>query len=70
MRDRYGVKIAGGYKELAGKLFRLGHMGATAHPAFLAALLAVLERSLLDVGHRVTLGTGVGGALAALDDWT
>jgi len=69
MRDRYGVKISGGYKELAGKLFRLGHMGPTAHPAYLAALLAVLERSLLDVGHRVTLGAGVGGALAALEDW-
>ena len=27
MRERYGVMISGGYGELAGKLFRLGHMG-------------------------------------------
>jgi len=33
------------------------------------ALLAILERSLADLGMPVTLGTGVGAAMAALGDW-
>lgn len=69
MRDAYGVKISGGYKELAGKTFRLGHMGASAHPVPLAGLLAVLERSLADLGRHVALGAGVGAAISALGDW-
>ncbi|WP_324716766.1 alanine--glyoxylate aminotransferase family protein [Carboxydochorda subterranea] len=69
MRSRYGVMISGGYGELAGKLFRLGHMGKAAHPAYLAAQLAVLERSLADLGFPVKLGAGVGAALEALGDW-
>ncbi|HBY97974.1 MAG TPA: hypothetical protein DEP84_29205 [Chloroflexi bacterium] len=32
MRERYGVMISGGDGELAGKLFRPGHMGKAAHP--------------------------------------
>jgi pyridoxamine--pyruvate transaminase len=69
MRGVYGIGIAGGYKELVGKTFRLGHMGRSAHPAALAALLAVLERSLADLGMQVTLGAGVGAAMAALTAW-
>jgi pyridoxamine--pyruvate transaminase len=69
MRERYGVKISGGYKELAGKTFRLGHMGASAHPVPLAGLLAVLERSLADLGWRAALGAGVGAAMSVLGDW-
>ena len=67
MRHRYGVTISPGYGELLGKLFRLGHMGpAQAHPTVLAAQLAVLERSLADLGYPVQLGAGVGAAQAAL----
>ena len=69
MRERYGVMISGGYGDLAGKLFRLGHMGLAAHPTHLAAQLAVLERSLADLGHPVQLGAGVGAAMAALEGW-
>ena len=68
MRERYGVMISGGYGELAGKLFRLGHMGQAAHPAYLAAQIAVLERSLKDLGWPVELGAGVGAAMGALED--
>ena len=67
MRHRYGVMISPGYGELHGQLFRLGHMGpAQAHPTVLAAQLAVLERSLADLGFPVQLGAGVGAAMAAL----
>jgi pyridoxamine--pyruvate transaminase len=70
MRQRYGVTISPGYGGLKGQLFRLGHMGpAQVHPTVLAAQLAVLERSLTDLGHPVQLGAGVGAAMAALTDW-
>jgi len=69
LRDRYGVMISGGYGELAGKLFRLGHMGLAAHPTYLCAQLAMLERSLVDLGVPLTLGEGVGAALESLSDW-
>lgn len=69
MRKRYGVMISGGYGELAGQLFRLGHMGKVAHPSYLAAQLAVLERSLADLGMAIEFGAGVGAAMAALADW-
>ena len=69
MRERYGVMISGGYGDLAGKVFRLGHMGMAAHPTALFAQLGVLERSLADLGHPVDFGAGVGAAIAALDVW-
>jgi pyridoxamine--pyruvate transaminase len=69
MRERYGVMISPGYGDLYGKLFRLGHMGMAAHPTALAAQLAILERSLKDLGHPVELGAGVGAAMAALEGW-
>jgi pyridoxamine--pyruvate transaminase len=69
MRERYGVMISGGYGELAGRLFRLGHMAGAAHPTYLAAQLAILERSLADLGRPVKLGAGVGAAMAALEGW-
>ncbi|MCL4303010.1 MAG: alanine--glyoxylate aminotransferase family protein [Anaerolineae bacterium] len=69
MRNRYGVMISGGYGELAGQLFRLGHMGKAAHPAYLAAQLAMLERSLADLGRPAEFGAGVGAAMAALEGW-
>jgi pyridoxamine--pyruvate transaminase len=70
LRERYGVMISGGYGELAGKLFRLGHMGLAAHPTYLTAQLGMLERTLADLGVDVTLGRGVGAALEALSDWS
>jgi pyridoxamine--pyruvate transaminase len=66
LRDRYGIMISGGYGELLGKLVRLGHMGMAAHPAYLAAQLAMLERTLSDLGRDVELGAGVGAALDSL----
>jgi pyridoxamine--pyruvate transaminase len=69
MRDRYGVMISGGYGELVGQLFRLGHMGKVAHPTYLAAQLAILERTLADLGYPVEFGAGVGAAMAALEGW-
>jgi pyridoxamine--pyruvate transaminase len=70
LRDRYGIMISGGYGELSGKLFRLGHMGMAAHPTYLSAQLAMLERTLKDLGRKVELGAGVGAALESLSGWS
>ena len=69
MRNRYGVMISGGYGELSGKLFRLGHMGMSAHPTAVIAQIGILERTLVDLGHPVEFGSGVGAAIAAFDGW-
>jgi pyridoxamine--pyruvate transaminase len=69
LRERYGVMISGGYGELSGQLFRLGHMGLAAHPTRLCAQIAMLERTLADLGVGVELGSGVGAALTALESW-
>jgi pyridoxamine--pyruvate transaminase len=69
MRERYGVMVAGGLGEFAGKQIRLGHMAVGAHPTHLAAQLAVFERSLANLGIRVPPGAGVGAAMATLGDW-
>ncbi|MCP4689373.1 MAG: alanine--glyoxylate aminotransferase family protein, partial [Desulfobacterales bacterium] len=64
--DKYRVMISGGFDELTGKLFRIGHMGKMAHPVYVAAALAMLEKSLMDIGAPVKAGSGVGAALEAL----
>jgi pyridoxamine--pyruvate transaminase len=69
LRQRYGVMISGGYGDLAGKLFRLGHMGMSAHPTTVIAQIGMLERTLDDLGVKVDLGAGVGAALAAFKGW-
>ncbi len=69
LRERYGVMMSGASGDLAGKVFLLGHMGEIARPSVLAAELAMLERTLADLGHPVALGTGVGAALAELAGW-
>ncbi len=69
MRSRYGVMIAGGYGELSGQLFRLGHMGPSAHPTTVTAQIAMLERTLSDLGAGLQLGSGVGAALETLAGW-
>ncbi|MGB3330457.1 MAG: alanine--glyoxylate aminotransferase family protein [Thermomicrobiales bacterium] len=69
MRNRYGVMISGGFGSIAGKLFRLGHMGPSAHPTAAIAQIGVLERALIDLGHPVEPGAGVGAAIEAFAGW-
>jgi pyridoxamine--pyruvate transaminase len=64
--DHYRVLISGGFGDLMGKLFRIGHMGKMAEPVYVAAALAMVERSLRDLGYPVKLGSGVGAALEAV----
>ena len=69
LRSRYGIMLAGGYGELAGKLIRLGHMGQAAHPALVVAQVGMLERTLLDLGLDIEPGSGVGAAITAFAGW-
>lgn len=62
MQDKYGVTIAGGQDELAGKIFRLSHFGYCAHFDVTTAL-SCLELVLCELGYKFEVGSGVGAAL-------
>jgi aspartate aminotransferase-like enzyme len=46
MANRYGILIGGGYRELKGKLVRIGHMGYQANYPFVSATMDALESIL------------------------
>ncbi len=50
LREKYRLMISGSHGELAGKLFRIGHMGWQAHEAYVEAAVYYLERTLIDLG--------------------
>lgn len=62
MRDKYGVTIAGGQDELAGKIFRLSHFG---HCGMfdITTGISCLELVLKELGHPFEFGVGVAAAL-------
>ncbi len=60
---RYDMSLGAGLGEVAGKVFRIGHLGDT-NALTLAAALSGVEMTLADVGVPITLGAGVGAALA------
>ncbi|MBU2602255.1 MAG: alanine--glyoxylate aminotransferase family protein [Actinobacteria bacterium] len=68
MLERFGVLISGSLinTPIFGKLVRIGHMGGCCDPSYAVLALAAMEHSLKEMGHPVTLGSGVAGALAAL----
>ncbi len=55
LRDEYGIALAGGQGELEGRIFRIGHMGATDGFDLLAAF-AALEVVLAELGWPVKIG--------------
>ena len=59
--DRYDVAFGGGLGEVAGKVFRIGHLGAMTDVMALAGI-ATAEMALADVGVPVELGAGVAAA--------
>ena len=58
---RYNLSLGAGLSKMAGKLFRIGHMGDLNELMLLGALAGV-EMTLRDAGCRVTPGSGVGAA--------
>ena len=58
LRTRFGAVIANGQGSMKGQIFRLAHLGYY-DMADLFALFAALEISLLKLGQKVELGSGV-----------
>jgi len=61
MREKYGITLAGGQKQLENKIFRVGHVGYVAATDILVTL-ATLEMALSELGMAVELGSGVRAA--------
>jgi len=60
---RYDISLGAGLGEVAGKVFRIGHLGDT-NALTLAGALAGVEMALADAGVPIVLGSGVGAALS------
>ena len=58
---RYDLSLGGGLARLAGRVFRIGHMGDVNELMLLGALAGV-ELSLVDTGVPIELGSGVAAA--------
>jgi alanine-glyoxylate transaminase/serine-glyoxylate transaminase/serine-pyruvate transaminase len=58
-----GVLVAGGLAEMAGKVFRMGHMGNLS-PAQILFALEALEKTLESLGIAFQKGAGTGAARA------
>jgi alanine-glyoxylate transaminase / serine-glyoxylate transaminase / serine-pyruvate transaminase len=61
--DRYQVSFGSGLNKLSGKVFRIGHLGATNELMLLGAVAAA-EMALVDCGANIEFGTGVAAAQA------
>src|SRR5881409_3450569 len=62
---RYNLALGAGLARLAGKLFRIGHLGDLIE-LVLAGAIAGAEMAMRDVGVKIALGAGVA---AAQDHW-
>jgi alanine-glyoxylate transaminase/serine-glyoxylate transaminase/serine-pyruvate transaminase len=58
---RYNLALGAGLSKVAGKLFRIGHLGDLNELMLLGAL-AGAEMAMLDVGIKIEPGSGVGAA--------
>ncbi|KAG0627882.1 hypothetical protein M758_2G235100 [Ceratodon purpureus] len=66
---KYNLSLGVGLGKVAGKLFRIGHLGYMNELQLLGALAGV-ELSLKDVGYPVVLGSGVAAAQGCLSKQT
>jgi alanine-glyoxylate transaminase / serine-glyoxylate transaminase / serine-pyruvate transaminase len=62
----YNIEVGAGLGPLAGKIWRVGLMGASSTPQTILQFLGALEGALGSQGHRVPEGAGVAAASAAL----
>ena len=62
----FNLEVGAGLGPLAGKIWRVGLMGASSTPQTLLQFLAALEAALAMQGHRLPAGAGVAAADAAL----
>lgn len=60
--NRYNISLGAGLSELAGKAFRIGHVGDMNDVSMLGCIAGV-EMALLDNGFDIKPGSGVGAAI-------
>jgi aspartate aminotransferase-like enzyme len=63
MKDQYGVTIAGGQDDYAGRIFRIGHLGYFGEFDIITTL-AALEMTLAQLGYEFERGSGISAAEA------
>ena len=63
MKNKYGVTIAGGQDDYAGRIFRIGHLGYFAEFDIITTLSA-LEMTLKELGFEFETGSGIKAAEA------
>ncbi|MDF1749924.1 MAG: aminotransferase class V-fold PLP-dependent enzyme [Alphaproteobacteria bacterium] len=59
--EAYGVSFGVGLGKVAGKAFRIGHLGMLTDTLVLSGL-ATIEMAMKDLGYPITLGSGVAAA--------
>jgi alanine-glyoxylate transaminase/serine-glyoxylate transaminase/serine-pyruvate transaminase len=59
--EKYGMAFGVGLGEVAGKVFRIGHLGSLTDAMTLSGL-ATAEMCMADLGYPITLGAGVAAA--------
>ncbi|MBI4266400.1 MAG: alanine--glyoxylate aminotransferase family protein [Acidobacteria bacterium] len=64
--QEFNIEVGAGLGPLAGKIWRVGLMGASSTPSVLVLFLGALEQILRDLGHRAAQGGAVAAAGAAL----
>ncbi|MEX0311137.1 MAG: serine--glyoxylate aminotransferase, partial [Tateyamaria sp.] len=57
----YGVSFGAGLGDVAGKVFRIGHLGSLTEVMTLSGI-ATAEMAMADLGLDITLGSGVAAA--------
>jgi serine---pyruvate transaminase len=67
LRDRFGITVAGGHRELGERMFRIGHIGY--YDVFdITTALAAVEELLVERGVELERGAAVARALEAYGD--
>ncbi|MBR2521857.1 MAG: alanine--glyoxylate aminotransferase family protein [bacterium] len=65
MKNKYGVTIAGGQEDYAGKIIRIGHLGYVGDFDVIVCI-AALEMTLKEMGYEFEAGSGIKAAEAVL----
>ena len=65
--NNYGVSLGGGLSKVAGKVFRIGHLGWL-NEAMVLQMLGGAEMAMRDAGIQFAAGSGVGSAVTYFTD--
>jgi alanine-glyoxylate transaminase / serine-glyoxylate transaminase / serine-pyruvate transaminase len=68
--DEFNIEVAGGIGPTKGQVWRIGLMGYSSQKNNVLLLLAALEKTLLDQGHRLPAGAGVASAIRSYQQVT